>query len=157
MLEMIRSLVAHQEWADTELLEAVNRFDAARDDAQLRATLHHIAVVQRAFLSFFLERAFDVQGESAAAATYAGLTQLYEVTHREQREFLAHVPESGLNREVPLPWKEGFNPSLAEAWMQVVMHSQNHRGQCLTGLRELGAKPPTLDYIFWLKRQRSQS
>ncbi|MBL8232675.1 MAG: hypothetical protein JNL98_29525 [Bryobacterales bacterium] len=52
---------------------------------------------------------------------------------------------------------QGLNPSLAEAWMQVVMHSQNHRGQCLTRLRELGAKPPTLDYILWLKRQRSQS
>ena len=34
---------------------------------------------------------------------------------------------------------------------QIVMHSQNHRGQCLTRLRENGAQPPTLDYILWAK------
>jgi uncharacterized damage-inducible protein DinB len=33
------------------------------------------------------------------------------------------------------------------------MHSQNHRGQCLTKIRENGGKPPTLDYIKWAKIQ----
>jgi uncharacterized damage-inducible protein DinB len=35
--------------------------------------------------------------------------------------------------------------------MQVALHGQNHRGQSLTRLRELGGKPPTLDYIIWIK------
>jgi hypothetical protein len=31
---------------------------------------------------------------------------------------------------------------------QLVMYSHNHRGQCLMGLRENGAEPPTLDYLL---------
>jgi uncharacterized damage-inducible protein DinB len=50
-----------------------------------------------------------------------------------------------------MPWIPGARPTLAEALMQVVMHSQNHRGQCLSRLRELGAAPPTLDFIRWVR------
>jgi uncharacterized damage-inducible protein DinB len=35
--------------------------------------------------------------------------------------------------------------------MQVVMHSQSHRGQCASRLRAAGGQPPTLDFIVWLK------
>ena len=42
-------------------------------------------------------------------------------------------------------------PTVAEGLTQIFMHSQNHRGQCLTRLRENGAKPPTLDYILWAR------
>jgi hypothetical protein len=35
--------------------------------------------------------------------------------------------------------------------MQVVMHSQSHRGQCASRSREPGGKPPMTDFIIWLR------
>jgi uncharacterized damage-inducible protein DinB len=54
---------------------------------------------------------------------------------------------------IETPWFPGAKLTLAQAMMQVVMHSQSHRGQCLSRLGEAGAKPPTLDFILWLKDQ----
>ena len=38
--------------------------------------------------------------------------------------------------------------------MQCVMHSQYHRGQNATRLRELGGSPPITDYILWLYKSK---
>jgi len=41
-----------------------------------------------------------------------------------------------------------------EALTQMAMHSQWHRGQNATRLRELGAQPPTVDLIAWYWKGR---
>lgn len=51
----------------------------------------------------------------------------------------------------------GSRPTVADGLTQIVMHSQNHRGQCLIRLRENGVKPPTLDYILWAKDRPAPS
>ena len=155
MIEMIQSLFQHQEWADTTLLRAVQAHLEAEKDAQLRSTLHHIVTVQRAFLSVFLERPFDVQKELQVPSSLAEEERLFIDTHEEERRFVGSLGESDLARGIEIPWIPGSRPSLAEALIQVVMHSQNHRGQCLSRLRTLGSTPPTLDFIIWLKDRRA--
>ncbi len=44
--------------------------------------------------------------------------------------------------------------TVSEALLQCVMHSQWHRGQNATRLRELGATPPTVDLILWYWKGR---
>lgn len=39
--------------------------------------------------------------------------------------------------------------TLGESLLQCVMHSQYHRGQNATRLRELGVNPPMTDLIAW--------
>ena len=151
MIEMMQSLFHHQEWADTTLLRAVQAHVKAENDSQLRSTLHHIVTVQRAFLSLFLERPFDMQKELEVPASLAEEERLFIDTHREELSFVTSLGESDLARVIEMPWIPGSRPSLAEALIQVVMHSQNHRGQCLSRLRTLGCTPPTLDFIIWLK------
>jgi uncharacterized damage-inducible protein DinB len=151
MIEMIQSLFHHQEWADTTLLRAVQAHKEAENDSQLRSTLHHIVTVQRAFLSLFLERPFDMQKELQVPAALADEERLFIDTHREELSFVTSLGESNLARVIEMPWIPGSRPTLAEALIQVVMHSQNHRGQCLSRLRTLGGTPPTLDFIIWLK------
>ena len=151
MIDMIQSLFRHQEWADTTLLQAVQAHVEAEKDAQLRSTLHHIVTVQRAFLSLFLERPFDMQEELQVPDSLAELERLFSNTHREELSFVTGLEESDLARVIEIPWIRGSRPSLAQALIQVVMHSQNHRGQCLSRLRTLGRTPPTLDFIIWLK------
>ena len=75
--------------------------------------------------------------------------------HAQVAPFIAGLKHEDLSRTVHLPWAERFgqtaeDPMLGETMIQVAMHSQYHRGQINTRLRELGAEPPLVDYIAWI-------
>ena len=150
MLSMIRDLFNHQAWADSAILIAVRSHPAAREDEALRKTLHHIVVTQRAFLSLFLERPFDLKTEFQIPTNLDDLEALFRETQRDETDYVDKLDDAGLSRVQQLPWIGG-RASTAEALMQVVMHSQSHRGQCATRLRSLGGNPPMTDFIIWIK------
>jgi len=58
-----------------------------------------------------------------------------------------------------VPWFKDppLSLTVAEALTQGAMHSQYHRGQNATRLRDLGGEPPTTDYIVWLWKGRPQA
>jgi uncharacterized damage-inducible protein DinB len=151
MLDMIRSLFKHQEWADAAMLQAVRALPGSEKDEKMRWTLHHIVMVQRAFLSLFLKRPFDMQREMQAPESFVDLDRLFRDSHAEESSFVGQLQEADLARTVDMPWIPDCHLTLGQALMQVVMHSQGHRGQCLARLRVLGGTPPTLDFILWLK------
>jgi uncharacterized damage-inducible protein DinB len=55
-----------------------------------------------------------------------------------------------------MPWfkEPALTITVGEALTQCAMHSQWHRGQNATRLRELGATPPTGDLIVWYWKGR---
>jgi uncharacterized damage-inducible protein DinB len=143
-------LFAHQAWADASLLSAVKAHPPLQQDEWLQKTLLHVVGVQRYFLSLFLDRPFDRAWESQAPASFGDLVTLYRNTHHEELGFIGGLPEAGLDRRFLLPFlKTEF--TVADGLTQIVMHSQNHRGQCLRYMRKHGGEPPTLDYILWAK------
>ena len=150
MLDMLNDLFQHQAWADAAILRAVRTAPESAKDEKIRATLHHMVTVQRAFLSLFLSRPFDMQKEMQAPESFADLERLFRDTHAEQISFVSSLQAADLARVIDLPWIADARPSLAQALMQVVMHSHNHRGQCLSRLRAIGGTPPTLDFILWV-------
>lgn len=154
MLPMIRELFNHQAWADATILTAVRNHAAACEDEALRKTLHHIVVTQRAFLSLFLERPFDAKTEFRVPSDLKDIEALFREAHREEIAYVGRLDEAGLSRVYDLPWIGG-RASTAEALMQVVMHSQSHRGQCATRLRAIGGNPPMTDFIIWIKARPS--
>jgi uncharacterized damage-inducible protein DinB len=150
MLSMIRDLFNHQAWADAAILAAVWSHPAAAEDEALRKTLHHIVVTQRAFLSLFLERPFDPKTEFRVPTELKDIEALFREAHRDETAYVGKLDEAGLLRVLDLPWI-GSRASTGEALMQVVMHSQSHRGQCATRLRAIGGNPPMTDFIVWIK------
>lgn len=144
------SLFRHQAWADASLLSAVQAHPESLGNEWMLKTLHHIVFVQRYFLSCFLNRPFDRARESQPAVSFAELIALYRATHEEELAFVHALAPGDLERKFELPFLQ-THFTVAEGLTQVVMHSQNHRGQCLTRLRETGARTPTLDYILWAK------
>ena len=150
MLSMLRDLFNHQAWADAAILAAVRSHPAAAEDEALRKTLHHIAVTQRAFLSLFLERPFDPKTEFRIPTELKDIEALFREAHRDETAYVGKLEEAGLSRVLDLPWI-GSRASTGEALMQVVMHSQSHRGQCATRLRAIGGNPPMTDFIVWIK------
>ncbi|HYM60635.1 MAG TPA: DinB family protein [Thermoanaerobaculia bacterium] len=157
-LESIRPLFAHMEWADATVWTSVLAEPRTAGDVVLRDRLHHIHLVQRAFLSIWTGTAPEFL-EPSSFADLAGLCRWGRDYQPKVKEFLASVGEASLDQPMALPWTDmimariGRSPEtamLAETMFQVTSHSTYHRGQVNTRLRELGGEPPLVDFIVWV-------
>lgn len=154
MLAMLQDLVHHKWYADARLLAAVQSNEAAANDQETRELLHHIMVSNRFWLATILGKPFVLETEQVVPHTLDEVIQLYHDTHRQEMEWIASLTEDGLEKRIESSFFPNRSYSIAEAYMQVCMHSHGHRAQCLKRLRALGTAPPTLDFILWLKERR---
>lgn len=152
---MTHDLVRHKWYADASLLRAIQDHTMAAQDKELRSRLHHIILANRFWIAQFLEKPFAHEEETRVPETLAQIIALYRETHAQELEWLSNVTESDLDRVLQTPFHTGQAFSLAQALVQVCMHSHGHRAQCATRLRLLGGVPPALDYIVWLKHRLS--
>jgi uncharacterized damage-inducible protein DinB len=62
------------------------------------------------------------------------------------------APDSELERKVHIPWfpEPALHIPAREALLQAVLHSQHHRGQTMTRLKQLGGEAKNVDFIIWL-------
>ena len=151
MLGMLRDLVQHKAWASAALLSAIRQSDTASDDEPLRTLLHHIIVANRFWLFSCLGRPFAIDQESRVPESLAPLADLFRTTHVIEGDWMSQAGQSELARVLEDELIPGGRCSVAQAFMQVCMHSQGHRSQCATRLRLLGGTPPATDFILWLK------
>lgn len=157
MNPVLHDLLEHQFWADAESWNAIGAHAAARDDNVIRRRLHHIHLVQRAFAWRLRDR-----GERFAASrpedfsTFDSLREYAKGSHRELQDLIDSLTEDRLVEVLDIPWfkEPPLSITVTEALTQVAMHSQNHRGQNATRLRELGGETPTTDLILWYWKGR---
>ncbi|MDH4065177.1 MAG: DinB family protein [Acidobacteriota bacterium] len=158
---LFADLYSHMEWADAAVWSAVLASETAQGDESTCARLHHIHLVQRAFLSIWRAEPVDrTAGDGLAPRDLAAWARSY---YPLARAILTEVPDEALDRVVHVPWTKqvserlGFEPApttLAETVVQVYTHTGHHRGQVISRLRELGSAPPLVDYIAWLWQRR---
>jgi uncharacterized damage-inducible protein DinB len=153
----LTDLFRHMEWADAAVWTAVLANEAGREDAKLRGYLHHLHVVQRAFL-----RTWRGEPRDAPYPDFDATPPMIEWAREYYPEALAQVEawtDDQVAEPMPVPWASmverriGRPPamsSLADTALQVAMHSQYHRGQVNARLREVGGEPPLVDYIGWV-------
>ena len=149
--EWLRDLYAHQAWADAEHWNAIGAHPAAREDAAIRQRLHHLHFVQHAFPWTVGPR--DHPFNVTKPGDFTSFDRLREYA----REYHVHAPmlrdlsDARLAEPVSIVWFKDppLTITVAEALTQCAMHSQYHRGQNATRLRELGGEPPPTDLIYW--------
>jgi uncharacterized damage-inducible protein DinB len=156
MNPLLRDLFQHQVWADAEHWSAIGAHQPARDDHAIRNRLHHIAIVQRAFLWGVGDRKEEFAFTKPDDFTFDGLRQYAREHHDRITTYIATVTDARVAETVVIPW---FNDppltlNVAEALTQCAMHSHYHRGQNATRLRELGGEPPMTDLIVWYWKGR---
>lgn len=155
MLETLRDLYAHQEWADAQHWRAIEQSPEAQNDPELLERLKHLHVVQRAFLTLFKNQSVDIISQLNGTLTLPELKEMAQAFSREAREYFKTVSPERLDEQILVPWfPNEFRPRLCEAALQAAMHSQHHRGQNATRLKVLGVKPPNTDYIAWVYKGR---
>ncbi len=150
MIDVIRDLHRHSAWADDLHWSAFAGHAGALDDEEIRKRLYHIHLVQHSFLSIVQGKQFqprrleDFQGMNDLKAYAIG-------NHRETSRLLAGITPSDLAALVTIPWFRDppLTLTVGQALLQSAMHSQYHRGQNATRLRQLGGKSPLTDYIAW--------
>jgi uncharacterized damage-inducible protein DinB len=158
MLDAIRPLFAHMEWADAMIWHAVKDCAPAADDKVLHDRLYHIHATQTAFLQAWRGEEVVFTGPD----DYPGLDTIRQLGRDFYGAATAHVASlsaSDVDREMVLPWSSYFarragftaHPStLGETLLQLPSHSTYHRGQVNARIRELGGTPPLVDFIAWV-------
>ncbi|MGQ0635734.1 MAG: DinB family protein [Planctomycetaceae bacterium] len=154
MLTFLRELVAHSEWANAIFFQTWGK-SPARDHEELRRRVAHIVGVQDGLLAV-------VRGETAAGPpdgpppTYDDLKARAQASHAQLREFAAALDAQAMSLTVRVPWfpEPPCVITVAQALVQIAMHSQHHRGQCMTRLKDFGGEPKNVDWIIWLWKQK---
>lgn len=150
LLDTLRDLVAHKGYANAALLGAMQQNAAATADAELSELLHHILLANRFWLLKVLDLPFNVEHEARPFGSSEDLVQRYAATQGQESAWLAAATEGDLERIVEEPRIPGSRCSVAQAFLQVCLHSHGHRAQAAKLLRRHGVVPPTLDFILWL-------
>jgi uncharacterized damage-inducible protein DinB len=150
MLQMMRDLVAHKGHANAALLNAIRQTPAAGGDAELSELLHHILLANRFWLLSILGATFVLEEESRPAHSFDALVQRYARTQVQEAAWLDTATAAALERTLQGPLIPNGHCSVAQAWMQVCLHSHGHRAQCAKLLRRHGGTPPATDFVLWL-------
>jgi len=150
MLEMLRDLVAHKGHANAALLASIQQNDSAAADPELRELLHHVLIANRFWLLTVLGLPFVFEDESRPSSSSDALMQRYRRTQEQESTWLAAATDADLARVLESPLIPGGSCSVAQALMQVCLHSHGHRAQCAKLLRRHGSVPPNTDFILWL-------
>lgn len=155
--EEFRGLVKHMEWADALVWRSVLALPETDSDVRVRECLHHLHVVQWAYLHIWrgeqpnipeLSSFADLRSMHVWAREYYGQALVY----------LDNLEAETLERQVQFPWAEQLveryggvrAATLAETIFQITSHTTYHRGQVNMRLRELGGEPPLTDFIAWI-------
>jgi uncharacterized damage-inducible protein DinB len=150
MLDFLRDLMAHGAWADAVFLQTWGK-SPARAHEEMRQRAGHMVGVQAAFLMM-------LNGEKPSGPPpgppldYDALHTRFKKTHDRFQAWLQSHDPKDLDRTICVPWFQD-PPCEIAAWqaiVQVAMHSQHHRGQCMTRLKDFGGEPKNVDWIIWL-------
>lgn len=156
-VETIIQLFRHMEWADARVWTAVVDAEHGKGDKKLRDILYHFHLTGRAFLSIWRGENVDTAYQTFEDAEK--LCQWARPYYAEVFEYLNKLTAERLVAPLQMPWAELIEkrfgqtpekPTIGDTALQVVMHSQHHRGQVNARLREIGGEPPLVDYIAWV-------
>jgi uncharacterized damage-inducible protein DinB len=150
VLDMLRDLVAHKGYANASFLSSVQGSKDAAQDPEVRELLHHILVSNRFWTSSILGLPFNVEEELRSSRTLDELVDAFRKTQDLETSWLERATEADLRGTIEDARIPGGKRTVAEALMQVCLHSQGHRAQGAKLLRKHGVTPPSTDFILWV-------
>jgi uncharacterized damage-inducible protein DinB len=150
-VEMLTDLVQHKWYANARFLAAMREHPEASIDQHLRELMHHVLLANRFWFCLSRDVPFSFETESRTPESLPALVAQFRDTHAEETGWLPKVSEQDLQRQLRTPYIPGRSFSIEQGIVQICMHSHGHRAQGAVRLRQLGATPPTLDFITWLK------
>ncbi len=165
MFDNLRDLLNHMAWADGQFFHAWSL--GPQDDAELRERWSHVLGTATLFTEILRgehELPWDKiqSGEvrppwlDQPLKTFDDLKARTQALHAKLASTLAGWSEDALAQPVRIPWfpEPPCVITAAEAVLQAVLHTQHHRGQCMTRLKAAGGRNSNVDYIIWIWKGR---
>jgi uncharacterized damage-inducible protein DinB len=146
-LEMLKELARHQAWADAEQWKALHANPKLLQDAEIRKRLNHIANANEMLQTLARGEALDM----ARFKDRESVEALEAALSKANQALFDTLDSAQLDKMVQLPRgpKGPFEAPAGVLLLQALMHSQHHRGQNASRMRELGVTAPTTDYVVW--------
>jgi uncharacterized damage-inducible protein DinB len=159
-LKECKALFAYDRWATNRLLETVAtltedqyRKDLGSSFGGVRGTLVHIYGADWIWLQRWKGNHPSVLTKEEEIPTLPMLKQRWEDLRTELEGFLGSLTEEKL--QAPLNYKDTkgvpYSLPLYQQLQHRINHSTYHRGQVVTFLRQLGAKPQSSDLILFYR------
>jgi len=145
--QLLKDLARHQTWADRMHWKALHESSQLLEDAEIRERLNHMIMALRMLTALAQCQTPDPSGMNkvtAAGELEAGL-------EKANADLIAALESIDLQTMIPLP-RGPKGPWEAPAWvllLQAITHSQHHRAQNASRMRQLGAAPPMTDFVVW--------
>jgi len=157
MLSLLSDLIAHKGHANAAMLAAIRSQPAAMVDFELWELLHHILLANRFWLLTVVGAPFDPEPEARRSSSFDDLVRRYASSQAEEAAWIAGATDEDLARVLEHAMIPGGRCSVAEAILQVCLHTHGHRSQAAKLLRRHGGLPPMTDFIAWLpERPRAE-
>jgi uncharacterized damage-inducible protein DinB len=157
MLDLLRDLDAYTRWADARIFDVLPADgwmkEVGGSFGTLRNTATHLVSAQWIWISRWRGTSPSAHLSPEDFPTPDALRARADALSRERAGLLAEQSEDSLARPLSylnLQGKPDAQP-LGEILAHMYNHSTYHRGQLAAFLRDLGVKPPSTDYILWIR------
>ncbi len=146
-VELLKDLARHQAWADGEHWKVLHANAPLLEDAQIRKRLNHMVLACEWLQALARGETSAVPGKKERES----VEELQTAMEKATEGLAAMLGSADLEKTIALPRgpKGPFEAPAGVLLLQALMHSQHHRGQNASRMRELGVTPPMTDFILW--------
>lgn len=145
--EQLLDLARHQAWADAAHWTTLREHAALLEDAEIRTRLNHMVGAAKMLTTLARGEKPDFSGKKEIDS----MDELEAAMRTANADLAAALASAGLDKMIALPRgpKGPFEAPAGVLLLQALTHSQHHRGQNASRMRQLGVTPPMTDYIAW--------
>ena len=146
-MELLKDLARYQVWADGEHWKAIHANPKLFEDSEIRKRLNHMVTACEMLQALARGEAPDVAGMKERES----IAELQTAMGRAHEGLAGVLGSTDLGKMIQLPRgpKGPFEAPAGVLLLQALTHSQHHRGQNASRMRELGLTPPMTDFVVW--------
>ena len=158
----LESLLRYNAYANDRVLQVAGRLtpedftrSASPSHDSVRQLLQHFLETEAFFLALAQGRPW---AEPPGLMTLADLERYACATAAEGQAYLAGLSAADLERPLTLTVRgQALNLSVWQAFVQVVLHATQHRGELSIILTQLGQPLPTMDILLYFIQESGQA
>lgn len=159
-IDVVRELDAYTRWADARVFDVLKTLpeelwlkDVGGSFVSIRNTASHLVSAQWVWLSRWKGVGPVGLWKPEEYSSCGALREKREEVVRERAAFLAEQTDASLAADCAYTTSDGksWSNPLGELYMHMSNHSTYHRGQLTAFLRNVGQKPPSTDFIVWIR------
>lgn|SRR5580658_9729092 len=145
--ELLQDLARHQTWADSAHWKTLHENSTLLEDLEIRKRVNHMVMALRMLTALARGETPDPTGTKDIEL----IDQLEAALGRANGEIIEALGTVDLEKMISLPRgpKGPWEAPAGVLLLQAIMHSQHHRGQNASRMRQLGVAPPMTDFIIW--------